>query len=170
MNTPIETAEVTQTSPPAAGAGHIVDLDNTLLRETHCTSRPSACFHAPLLLPGLARSFSAEGRGPSLLRRSRKLDPDVLHTCDEVLAFLRAEAAKGSHLVLCTAADIRVARAIAGHLGLFDEIIATENGVNLKAKPRRCGWQRISPGIHHAGDWRQTYPSGDGRRYRNSSV
>lgn len=52
----------------------------------------------------------------------------------EVLEFVRAEKARGRKIVLATAADRRVAEAVAAHLGLFDAVIATEAGVNARGE------------------------------------
>lgn len=49
-----------------------------------------------------------------------------------VIAFLRAEHARGRRLILATAADHRVARCVADHLGIFDAVIATEGRDNRR--------------------------------------
>jgi len=42
----------------------------------------------------------------------------------------KKEQAAGKRIVLCTATDIRVAQAIADHLGLFDEVLASDGTTN----------------------------------------
>lgn len=150
-----ETAATTATPPTAVRKVVVVDLDNTLLRnDTLHEQALRMFFHKPGLLWGLARAFPA-GRAAvkSYCADHIVLDPDALHVCEDVLGFLREEVAKGSYLVLCTAADARVAKGIADHLGIFDEVIASENGVNLKGgeKARRLK-ERFPGGFIYAGD------------------
>ncbi|HMQ57933.1 MAG TPA: UbiA family prenyltransferase, partial [Rhizobiaceae bacterium] len=55
---------------------------------------------------------------------------------DEVLQFIDAQRKAGRIVVLATATDEKIARAIAGHLGCFDDVIASGNGKNLKSKAK----------------------------------
>ena len=50
----------------------------------------------------------------------------------DVIEWLRTERAAGRRIVLASATEIRNARAIAEHLGLFDEVIATQGENNLR--------------------------------------
>src|SRR5262249_9190023 len=45
---------------------------------------------------------------------------------EEVLAFLREERAKGVKIVLATASHRSIAERVAAHLGLFDDVLATD--------------------------------------------
>jgi 4-hydroxybenzoate polyprenyltransferase len=58
-------------------------------------------------------------------------DPSALPYNDELIIWLRQQRAEGRRLVLCTASDQGVATAIASHLGLFDEVLASDGVVNL---------------------------------------
>lgn len=49
-----------------------------------------------------------------------------------VLDHLRAEHARGRRIILATAAHERIAHAVAAHCGVFDGVLATSAGVNLK--------------------------------------
>ncbi len=60
-----------------------------------------------------------------------RLNPETLPYNMPLLAWLREQRAAGRHLVLCTAADRSVAEAIANHLALFDEVMASDGSVNL---------------------------------------
>ncbi|MBA2670100.1 MAG: haloacid dehalogenase-like hydrolase [Gemmatimonadetes bacterium] len=51
---------------------------------------------------------------------------------EEVVTFLRTERQARRRLILVTAADVRIARAVASHLGLFDEVIASDGVSNIK--------------------------------------
>ncbi|MET0981098.1 MAG: UbiA family prenyltransferase [Telluria sp.] len=48
-----------------------------------------------------------------------------------LIAWLEQQRADGRRLILCTASDRSIANAIAGHLGLFDEVMASDGAVNL---------------------------------------
>ena len=50
----------------------------------------------------------------------------------DLIAFLRSEQARGRRLVLVTAADRLLAERVQEHLHLFDEVVASDGGVNLK--------------------------------------
>ncbi len=54
-----------------------------------------------------------------------------------LLEWLKAEHAQGRKLVLCTAADRSVATAVADHLGIFDEVMASD-GVNNLSSHRKA--------------------------------
>ena len=59
--------------------------------------------------------------------------PALLPYNEPLLAWLREQRATGRRLVLCTAADRRHAQQVADHLGIFDEVIASDGLVNNSA-------------------------------------
>ena len=59
------------------------------------------------------------------------LDASTLPYNQEVLALTRQARAEGRRTVLATASTRRQAETVAAHLGLFDQIVATDEGVNL---------------------------------------
>lgn len=65
----------------------------------------------------------------------------------------RRQIAVGRMLVLATAADVGVARAVADHFGPFDEVIAPEGTRNLKAETKAAApVERFGPvGFAYAG-------------------
>jgi 4-hydroxybenzoate polyprenyltransferase len=65
------------------------------------------------------------------------IDPASLPYRPEVLARLEEERASGRRLVLATGTPRKFADAIATHLGIFDAVLATENGHNLTSG-RKC--------------------------------
>ncbi len=133
----------------------VIDLDQTLVRnDTLHEQIVRLIFRQPKRLPGL---FGALLRGKAATKAycadHVELDPATLHACDEVLGFIRSEKAAGSYLVLCSAADIRVANALAAHVGLFDEVIATSGSTNLKGPAKAEALARRFPqGFVYAGD------------------
>ncbi len=116
-----------------------VDLDGSLIR----TDLLWESFGAAVRTwpADLARVVGWLGQGRAALKAglAGRADLDVaqLPYRADVLAFLRAEKAGGRTLVLATAADARLAEAVAGSLGLFDAVVASDGAVNLKGRHKR---------------------------------
>lgn len=53
-----------------------------------------------------------------------------------LLAYLRREKEKGRLIILATASHKSVAKDVSRHLGIFDDVIATDNVANLKGKKK----------------------------------
>jgi phosphoserine phosphatase len=60
------------------------------------------------------------------------VDPAKLPYHQAFLAFLRQQKQAGRRLILATASDIRMARPVADHVGLFDEVLASDGRTNLR--------------------------------------
>ena len=115
-----------------------VDLDGTLV-ETDTLwesvgllfrTRPWLMLLMPFwLLSGRARFKQAVGAQVSF-------NPIALPYREDLLNALREAKQKGRKLVLATAADRKVAERIAEHLGLFDEVFASDGEENLKASKK----------------------------------
>ncbi|HWB49569.1 MAG TPA: UbiA family prenyltransferase [Stellaceae bacterium] len=123
------------TARHAAAGDHrplVVDLDGSLVR----TDTLIECFVAALPRPlKLARALPALCRGKAALKAALAEiaipDPALLPYNRELLAFLRDEQKRGRPLILATAADRRIALAIAAYLDLFDAVLASDGVVNL---------------------------------------
>ncbi len=113
-----------------------VDLDGTLIAgDTLRIALAQMAVHRPWLLPAVGLTLL---RGRSAMKAfvaGHVLpDPGSLRWRHGVLAFLAEERGKGRTIVLATASHRRVADAVASYLGLFDDVIATDRGPNLKAQ------------------------------------
>nr|WP_314544893.1 UbiA family prenyltransferase [uncultured Massilia sp.] len=111
----------------------IVDLDGTLihtdmlhesaLRVTR--DRPLDALRIPLWLM----------RGKAVLKNQlasrSSFDPSLLPYNEKLLDWLKEERANGRRIVLCTASDRAIAEAVAEHLGVFDEVLASDGSINL---------------------------------------
>ena len=75
----------------------------------------------------------AEGKAAlkQRLASGAEFDPVTLPYNLPLLDWLRAQRTEGRRLVLCTASDTRIAESIAQHLGIFDEVIASDGTHNL---------------------------------------
>ncbi len=111
----------------------VVDLDGTLvhtdmLHETTLRLVKDAPMQV-LVVP----SWLSKGKAVLKRRIAERVrfDAASLPYNLELLEWLRAERAAGRKLVLCTASDASIGEAIAGHLDLFDTVIASDGVVNL---------------------------------------
>jgi len=115
-----------------------VDLDGTLVRTDTSTEAAFGLirrnigylFILPLwLLRGKAH---LKHRVASLM----PLEAAELPYREEVVAFLRDERAAGRRLWLATAANRRHADQVAAHLGLFEQVLASDEEVNLEGREK----------------------------------
>jgi 4-hydroxybenzoate polyprenyltransferase/phosphoserine phosphatase len=115
-----------------------VDLDGTLiLTDTlaellllAATDEPWLILRIPLwLLRGRAHL-------KHMLSGQVTLNVSALPLNQPVLEYLKEQRGAGRRLILATAADIRIAREIAAHIGLFDEVIASDGVTNLTGSPK----------------------------------
>jgi 4-hydroxybenzoate polyprenyltransferase len=88
-----------------------------------------------------------------------ELAPEILPFNAELIDYLREQKLKGRRIVLATAADQRIARAIADHLALFDDVIASDGVRNLKGEEKAKELVRLygSKGFDYAGDSRADF-------------
>ncbi len=111
-----------------------VDLDGTLIRsDVLLESLLVLLKRNPLYL--LLAVFWLLRRGRAGLKAEiaerAALNPTALPYNQELLSWLKRERATGRSLWLCTAANERLAGAVAQHLGLFDGVLASDSRVNL---------------------------------------
>jgi len=161
-----------------------VDLDGTLIRGNllwECVlvllkSHPSVVFLLPLWL--------LRGRAYLKQRLAARIyfDPARLPYRSQVLDLLRQEKASGRRLVLVTAADRLLAEAVARHVGVFDEVHASDGERNLKGETKAAflSERYAAGGFDYFGDsaadlavWRQAhgaYVVGDSSRVEQAAA
>jgi phosphoserine phosphatase len=134
----------------------VVDLDGTIIKtdllleaaNQFVGRRP---YRILLLLLWLSR-----GRPylKSRLARQFQLDASSLPYNAEVLSWLREQRAAGRRMVMATASHRLLAEKVAVYLEVFDEVLATDGGVNLKARAKRdCLVSRFGEGgFDYVGD------------------
>lgn len=139
------------TEPPLC-----VDLDHTLIRtDLLYESVVLLAKRNPVSL--LALPFWLL-RGRSHLKRqlALRVQPEVhnLPFRRDLMAFLREQQANGRRLLLVSAADETLARAVQQHLGLFDDVIASNGIENVKGENKaRVLEERFGrTGFDYAGD------------------
>jgi 4-hydroxybenzoate polyprenyltransferase/phosphoserine phosphatase len=122
----------------------VVDMDGTLLRSDTLVEnwlavlrrRPLAAIRSPLLLFRGKAHFKAE------LAALAEIDVTRIPYNAGVLAYLREQRAAGRTLILATASNERIARAVADHIGIFDDIIASTANTNLRGPSKATALQR----------------------------
>ena len=122
-----KTADATHTLPLC------VDLDGTLLAiDTLQEAAVATCLRDPRTLFAIP-GWLAQGKArlKAALAERWDFDPALLPYHLDFLAYLQEQKARGRTLVLATAADRRIAQKIADHLGLFDDVIASDGDRNL---------------------------------------
>lgn len=150
-------AEPTLVESPSALVPLCVDLDGTLVRtDTLVEGLLALGVARPVAVAQLMLGFSGRAAFKRRVAEAVRLDPALLPYNAALLAWLGEQKAAGRRLVLVTAADETVARAIADHLGLFDEVIASDGSANLKGEAKaRSLVARFGPqGFDYAGDSR----------------
>jgi 4-hydroxybenzoate polyprenyltransferase len=132
-----------------------VDLDGTLVRgNTLAEAVLVQVRRQPGSLPGLILAlFQGQDRLWRELRHV-ELKVDRLPYQEPVLEYVSQQRALGRKVVLVTGAGASVAHAIAGHLGLFDEVVCTEDGRHLVGEQKRAELTRRygAKGYDYVGD------------------
>jgi hypothetical protein len=113
-----------------------VDLDGTLVRTDTLIEGFFALATSRSIVPVLGQLLNGRAAFKQAVAAAAPLDPALLPYNETLLAYLREQKDAGRYLVLATAADQRVAASIAGHLVLFDEVIASDGTRNLKGEAK----------------------------------
>jgi len=119
--------------PSPASRPLCVDCDGTLIRTDLLHETVFALLKARWFLVLLLPWWLLRGRAHLKRQIARRvsLDAALLPYHEPLLAWLREERARGRRLVLATASDRALADGVAAHVGLFDEVLASERGLNL---------------------------------------
>lgn len=133
----------------------VVDLDMTLLRTDSLWEQFLALlFRHPLAaLVVLTALPAGRARFKARLVDLCAIDPAALPYRQDLVDYLKQQKGRGRGVHLATAADRRVAEAVAAHLGLFDSVEASDGTRNLKGKGKAERLtQRFPAGFVYAGD------------------
>jgi len=133
-----------------------VDLDGTLVRSDLLHETFWAAFARDWRVPFRALAALMRGRA-ALKARLAELalpDPAALPYQEAVLDLIRERRAAGGQVALVTAADRQAAQAVAGYLGLFDAVHASDGETNLKGPNKAAFLTRSygAQGFDYVGD------------------
>jgi len=117
----------------------VVDLDGTLIRtDMMWESLARLLKPNPLALVAILFWWT---RGRAFLKqqlaRRVQVDPATLPYNEKFLSWLRAEKKAGRKLILATASDLKMAQPVADHVGIFDEVLASDGQTNLRSENKR---------------------------------
>ena len=133
----------------------VVDLDGTLTpTDTLAESLVALVKQSPLnLLRVPLRLLNGRADFKDWVATRAGVSPESLPYREPLLAYLRGEKEKGRRIVLATAAHRSIAEGVSEHLDLFDEVIATQNGRNLKGEAKlEAIRQKLGGEFVYAGD------------------
>lgn len=117
----------------------VVDLDGTLIKtDLLIETANDALVANPLSAFKIIFSLS-HGRAhlKMTLADQSRIDPAFLPYNTGLIDWLRDQKSHGRSVILATASHKLLADKVAGHLGIFDDVMATEGNVNLKAARKR---------------------------------
>jgi 4-hydroxybenzoate polyprenyltransferase len=114
----------------------VVDLDGTLIKtDLMWESLARLLRQNPLqIFPVL--SWWTRGRAflKQQLAARVKIDPSTLPYNEKFLAWLRGQKSDGRKIILATASDLQMALPVAGHAGVFDEVLGSDGKTNLRSE------------------------------------
>lgn len=121
-------------NPSTADLPICVDLDGTLLKIDSLQEAASAAALKDFRVLFRVPFWLAQGKArlKEELAKRWAFDPAHLPYNDQLIVYLREMRVQGRQIVLVTAADRAVAEPIANHLGLFDEVLASNGTDNLR--------------------------------------
>jgi 4-hydroxybenzoate polyprenyltransferase len=123
-----------QTERPSDLVPICVDLDGTLLRTDLLYESFLALLRNRPWLVVLVPFWLLGGKARLKRRLAEASDLDVADLPYDARVLERLRDAAPRPRVLCTASDERLARAVADHTGVFDEVIASDGATNLSGR------------------------------------
>ncbi|WP_411235060.1 UbiA family prenyltransferase [Marivita sp. S0852] len=142
-------------STQEAGRDLFVDLDGTLIAGDVAEESLARATRDWTAFSKAAKAYLSGGLSGLKRALADSTPPDVTHLPyrTEVVEYIRKAKSEGRRVVLATAADKTIADAVADHLGLFDAVLATEPGHNLKGAAKLRAIQEMANGpFEYLGD------------------
>jgi 4-hydroxybenzoate polyprenyltransferase/phosphoserine phosphatase len=129
--TPSPTAEPAQLQPTPRPL--CVDLDGTLVKsDTLIDSLLVLARTRPHLVPALfTRVLRGKAAFKAFVTDNVTLDVEHLPYNRKLLHYLREQHRQGRPIYLATGADMRIARRVAAHLGIFADVLGSDGATNL---------------------------------------
>lgn len=116
-----------------------VDLDGTLIRTDMMWESLVRLLRKNPLAAFLSVFALLRGRAhfKQTVAAQIQVDPANLPYHEPLIAWLKQQKAAGRKLVLATASDIGMAKPIADHVGLFEDVMASDGKINLRNAAKR---------------------------------
>ena len=142
-----------------------VDLDGTLLLTDSLLESVMALVRERSAVLGDALWTLLQGRAAfkAWISAQVRLDVNTLPLNQTLVEWLLTERDSGRRLILVTAADRRIAEAVAASTGLFDEVLASDGAHNLKGQHKAallverfgaCGFDYVGDALADLPVWR----------------
>lgn len=136
-----------------------VDLDGTLVKTDVAQELLCQVAAKPIHWIGLLQSSKLGRSGvKAFISEKADFDPASLPYRDEVLDYVKNEKSRGRKVFLATATDVRIAQKVFDYIGVFDGVIASEEGANLKGKKKLEAIQNSSSDFEYLGDSKSDIP------------
>jgi len=132
-----------------------VDLDGTLIRTDMLVESflHAVRKDARVILKTLGWLLQGKAVLKARLAELQSIDVSTLPFREELVSWLREERQRGREIYLATASNRRLAEAIAGHLGIFSGVLASDESRNLKGKRKLEAIRALAPnGFAYAGN------------------
>jgi 4-hydroxybenzoate polyprenyltransferase len=150
------------TGTPTRDVPLIVDLDGTLIFSDLLWEAIVLFLKRHLLRAWLLPLWLLRGKAgfKHSVSDGVALDPAVLPYDQALLDTIRKEKESGREIVLATGAESRLARLVAGHVGLFDRVMSSDPGLNLTShdKARALAALYGAGGYDYVGNSRADLP------------
>jgi 4-hydroxybenzoate polyprenyltransferase len=131
-----------------------VDLDGTLIKTDMLYESVLLCIFRYPWIALCVPFWLLRGRAHLKTKLASKISiaPESLPYNQDVLDYIKATKAGGTQTVLATASDKKFAEAIAEHLGIFDEVIASDGKTNLTGSNKLKVLQSKYPAFDYIGN------------------
>ena len=117
----------------------VVDMDGTLIHTDMTWESLSRLLRRNPLRALMSVLWLLRGRAfyKQQLAARVRVDAATLPYHEPLLAWLKEQKRAGRKLVLATASDLEMARPVARHVGMFDEILTSDGRTNLRGVAKR---------------------------------
>jgi 4-hydroxybenzoate polyprenyltransferase/phosphoserine phosphatase len=138
-----------------------VDLDGTLIKTDLLVEsfigllkrHPLTALQAPFWL------LRGKAHFKERIAQAVEIDPALLPYHQEFLSYLETQRKEGRAIYLATACNQRYAHAIAGHLAIFDGVVASDGDSNRSGQNKLSAIRKLCPnGFVYAGNGRVDLP------------
>lgn len=139
-----------------------VDLDGTLIKtDLLMESGLLLMRHSPwMIFAMIAWLLRGKAYLKARIAERVQLESDTLPLQNDFVSYLEEQAAAGRALHLATASDIRLARAVADRLGIFQSVLGSDGECNLRSAAKLAAIQALTQGgpFDYAGNAAADYP------------
>lgn len=138
-----------------------VDMDGTLVKSDIAQELLLQSFkNASQLKNIFCLCFSGRSHIKRFLAENNEFSPSLLPYNEKVLDYLRREKVAGRKIILATASDEIIANKVFAHVGIFDDVIASKPGNNLKGRSKLKAIKEYTSGggFEYIGDSSADFP------------